>query len=291
MAPAHFFTDGGLDLVLGAPGEAGGGVYIIPLAGLPPKTDLSAAAPPNTLVVVDDTPTGNIGQTLAVGDLDGDSFDEVAIGSPSSGPKLGSVYLVHGGATTGGMTRVSSLASLGGFLANGDSYSGFGGSLAIAASGPTGAPVVAVGASQAGVVYLVPPSAFAAPPTSPTVEPSGYQLKLSGPAGALFGAALRFTPLATQSTPALLVRAGAAGGPETDYLLRGSDLQAASKALALAQLTPVLTILNAPGPSDPLDALVAGPFDLDFPMNQVVFTGAASANNKQGVAYAVRSPE
>ena len=92
LAAGDFDADGDIEIVVGAPGltdsVAGthaGGVYVFRLSAL---DTLSADAPAATLAewtIAGSGYRGRFGSAVAVADLDGDGFDDLAVGAPGAG--------------------------------------------------------------------------------------------------------------------------------------------------------------------------------------------------------------
>ena len=165
LASSDLNQDGYDDLIVGSPHQMigsspnAGRVYIYAGAagGLTPwltfeQEDLGGFSAPNDL----------FGWSLAVGRLDGDPYDDIAIGSPANGVREGTVFVIYG-TDTGpfGSAEILTGEVLGATL---DTQDYFGASLAIGnVYGNSiqdliiGAPHrAAFGESSAGVVFVVP---------------------------------------------------------------------------------------------------------------------------------------
>ncbi len=90
------------DLVIGAPGGANdpGRVYVLFLRGrseTPGVIDLSLNNPGVDSIVIEGDPTEfGVGASVAVGDINGDGFDDILMGDPTSISERGSAVVVFG---------------------------------------------------------------------------------------------------------------------------------------------------------------------------------------------------
>lgn len=91
--------DGGEELLIGAPDA--GEVYLVYSSALRASTDhfnISQLNGTNGVLFSELIPGDELGAALAVGDFNGDSFPDLALGAPSAGGSAGRVYIVFGSA-------------------------------------------------------------------------------------------------------------------------------------------------------------------------------------------------
>jgi hypothetical protein len=127
VASGDFDGDGSADALIGAPGldavaSNGGGVYLA-------YGPLSSAVDLTTGITVSGRSTNaEFGATLAVGELDGDGKDDLALGANYAGPlSAGAVYAFHGPVTAGTLD----VASADGTISGTNSYSELGSRLSV----------------------------------------------------------------------------------------------------------------------------------------------------------------
>jgi hypothetical protein len=178
IATADLDGDGELDLIVGAPGDDVNGAWSGRVAifyGPLPATDTSASAADLVLTGPSGSRTG--WSVANAGDLDGDGFDDLAVGAPALGG-MGGVFVLYGGSRLTGLHPIQSLAD---GIAGPVAGSGFG--TAIASAGDLdgdGLADLAVGAPRAegGVgtafVFYGPASANSAPQADVMLRGPGY---------------------------------------------------------------------------------------------------------------------
>jgi hypothetical protein len=168
--------DGYSDLAVGAPNAGSIGRVFVYLGGA-----TGIAMTPSRMLDGIAGPFGAVGSALTSGDVDGDGFDDLAVGAPGAAMSAGAVYVYRGSSSglnaairydvsaSAGLTRFGASLSVGD--SNGDGY----GDLAIGApSSPGGGAVRVYLGSSSGL-----PEPFARTLPSPV-------------AGAAFGTALSF---------------------------------------------------------------------------------------------------
>ena len=97
-------ADGFADLAIGAPGDTVAGDALAGSVAVVWGTETGPDPTGATLITLDDAwiegavsePGDRFGTSLAVGDLDGDMVDDLAIGAPSDGTAAGSVVVLYG---------------------------------------------------------------------------------------------------------------------------------------------------------------------------------------------------
>ena len=103
--------DGYDDLAAGAPGDdpaggenAGGAILVYGSGSLPAEIDLASTTP--DFWVAGDDPADQLGRIVALGDVNGDGYDDLVVGALGAGeagrPETGATYVVHGARTLSG---------------------------------------------------------------------------------------------------------------------------------------------------------------------------------------------
>ncbi len=188
MASGDFNGDGRIDLAIGGPnfGGGAGGAYVV--YGV---SDLSTLGNGSLVAVSNDSAGDLMGYDLAVGDLDGDGYADLAVGSPSWSGSRGRVDIYFGSAT--GLPAAPSVEIQGTVGTNGK----FGravkivGAINKAENNGTPQPALFIGAPLEGngTGYLFfgrTKTQWTALGSSP-LPTSAADLALSGPAGSDFG--------------------------------------------------------------------------------------------------------
>lgn len=218
VAMGDFDGDGHDDLAIGAPGEDIGGVdgagAVTVLEGSPAgiRTDSSLAISRRGAVPGDPVAGEAFGAALATGDLDGDGYDDLAIGAPGPGATAGAVVIVFGSRAGLDRSRTEIVTQGGNQPDLPEAGDEFGAALAIGdldgdgtADLVIGAPGEDVpGARDSGAVLFVPGTGRGLAATGTVIVQDGSGTEASG-AGDAFGAALAIGDLDGDGTADLVI--------------------------------------------------------------------------------------
>jgi hypothetical protein len=305
VALAHLTSTTAVDLVVGAPGAAGGGgakqagrVYVVFGGSTPPAQVLvgDPATGEQDATILGPAASAQLGLALAAGDLDDDQVADVVLGNYLDGGK-GSVHVVLGTRLTTAGAAVDLAAGDYDSRVVGTSGSQLGWSVAIGDVDGDGARDLIVGARQRGIVYLLRPPLDG---SSVDVGQNQFEAALLGPASTFFGATLATGNVDGDSAADLLVGAPGSNGPDGQragagavHVVLGSQIgtlvAGEHRSIDLATTPAALTVHGAARNDGLGDHVVGGSVDISDALDEIIVGAQLGGTNARGVIHAIQN--